>query len=45
MERERTVYEESSADKENAFIEIEIELLEHMNISPGRTKRMKPGRP
>lgn len=45
MERDRTVYEESSADEEKAFIEIGIELLERMNPPPGWTKHKKPGRP
>jgi len=38
MERDRTVYEESSADEENASIEIGIELLERMNPPPGWTE-------
>jgi hypothetical protein len=45
MERERIVYEESSADEENAFIEIGFELLERMDPPPGWTKHKKPGRP
>jgi hypothetical protein len=45
MERERAVYEEASADEENAFIEIGIELLGRMNPPPGWTKHKKPGRP
>ena len=45
MERERTVYEEASADEENAFIKIGIELLERMSPPPSWTKHKKPGRP